>query len=136
MTDLRRLDGVGLGESESGFGGRGRSGGGVPHPGAVTERVADEGREAAARRRRECRVRRAGHAEAAQQARRAAEEEPGGEHGGGSGGCGGGHGGSAEARYISAAVASPAVRSGRPPLYASATADTVRLPSTVHVGAF
>jgi hypothetical protein len=40
MTDLRRLDGVGLGESESGFGGRGRSGGGVPHPGAVTERVA------------------------------------------------------------------------------------------------
>ena len=39
MTDLRRLDGVGLGESESGFGGRGRSGGGVPHPGAVTERV-------------------------------------------------------------------------------------------------
>jgi hypothetical protein len=40
MTDLRRLDGVGLGESESGFDGRGRSGGGVPHPGAVTERVA------------------------------------------------------------------------------------------------
>jgi hypothetical protein len=39
MTDLRRLDGVGLGESESGFGGRGRSGGGLPHPGAVTERV-------------------------------------------------------------------------------------------------
>jgi hypothetical protein len=87
----------------------------VPHPGAVTERVAGEGREGATRRRRECRGRRAGHAEAAQQARRAAEEEPGGEHGGGGGGCGGGHGGSAEARYISAAVASPAVRSGRPP---------------------
>jgi hypothetical protein len=39
QTDLRQLDGVGLGESESGFGGRGRSGGGVPHLGAVTERV-------------------------------------------------------------------------------------------------
>jgi hypothetical protein len=36
QTDLRQLDGVGLGESESGFGGRGRS---VPHLGAVTERV-------------------------------------------------------------------------------------------------
>lgn len=109
----------------------------MPHPGAVTERVSGEGREGAARRRRECRGRRAGHAEAAQQARRAAEE-PGGEHGDGGcggGGCGGGHGGSADARYISAAVASPAVRSGRPPLYASATADTVRLPSALHVSA-
>lgn len=69
-TDLRRLDGVGLGEAEGGFGGRGGS---VPHPGAVTERVAGEGQEALARR-RECGPgRRAGHAEEAQQARRAAK---------------------------------------------------------------
>jgi hypothetical protein len=40
-TETGEVEGVGPRptESESGFGGRGRSGSGVPHPGVVTERL-------------------------------------------------------------------------------------------------